>query len=158
MAFCTSSTKGQFLILHLQRPYRLHGGHLVLGNHSRHLVAVVTDMAVQQQPVRHILMGRIRGPGMARRWEGNVRYVEAGEDLYHARNGLCRGSVDGLHVAVGNGGVADLGHQGLPATEVVRVLGAAGGLFIGVHPDDALADTVAHRISSFFNGKFQPGR
>ena len=146
----------QLLILHLQRPDRLGGGHLVLGHHRGHLVAVVADVAVQQQAVCHILVGRVRGPGMARRGERNVRHVEAGEDLDHARNSLCRGGVDGLHVTVGDGGMTDLGHQGLPAAEVVHVLGAAGGLLIGVHPDDAFADTFAHRVSSFSMGSFDP--
>ena len=38
--------EGQLLILHLQSPDRLGGGHLVLGDDHRHLVAVVADVPV----------------------------------------------------------------------------------------------------------------
>ena len=67
--------KGKLLILHLQRPDALHGGHLILRHHHGHIVAVIADMAVQQQPVGHILMAGVRGPGVSRRgeWAGRAR-------------------------------------------------------------------------------------
>ena len=137
--------EGQLLILHLQRPDGLGGGNLVLRDDHRYVIAVVADMAVQQQPVRHVLVGGVRGPGMARCGKGDVGYVKAGQNTDHAGNALRRGGVDGLDKAVGNGGVADLGHVGAPVAQIVHVFGPSGGLFIGVHTDDAFADTFVHR-------------
>ena len=48
--------EGQLLILHLQRPDALGGSHLIFGNDHCHLVAVIAHVAVQKQPVRHVLM------------------------------------------------------------------------------------------------------
>ena len=139
--------KGQLLILNLQSPDALGRRHLVPGDDHRHLVAVVADVAVQEQPVGHILMAGVRGPGMTRRGKGDVRHVKTGQDLHHTGNCLRGGGVDGLHKTVGDGGVTDLHHQRLPAAEIVRVPGAARGLFPGVHPRDAFADALAHRES-----------
>ena len=44
--FLRIQNKGQLLILHLQSPDRLGGGHLVLSDDHRHLVAVVADVPV----------------------------------------------------------------------------------------------------------------
>ena len=44
--FLHIQNKGQLLILHLQSPDSLGGGHLVLSDDHRHLVAVVADVPV----------------------------------------------------------------------------------------------------------------
>ena len=142
--------EGQSLILHLDGPDGLGGGHLVLRNNHGHLVAVVADMPVQQLPVRHVLVVGVRGPGMARRGKLDVRRVEAGQDLHNAGDGLRRRRIHGLHKAVGDGGMADLRNQGAAVTEVVHVFGPACGLFIGVYAGHAFADAFAHRVPSFF--------
>ena len=142
--------EGQLLVLHLQGPDGLGGGHLVLGDDGGDVVAVVPHMAVQQQPVRHVLVGRVCGPGVSRRGKGIVGRIEAGQDLHHAGDGLRRRGVDGLHVAVGNGGMQDPGHQGASIAQVRHIFGAARGLFIGVHTGDAFADAFAHQASLLF--------
>ena len=136
--------EGQFLVLHLQRPDSLGRRHLVLRDDHGHIVAVVPHMAVQQQAVCHVLMTGVRGPGVARRGEREIGNIEAGQDPDHAGDILRLRGVDGLDETVGDGGMADLRHQGFPAAEIVHVFRAAGGLFIGVHPDDAFADAFAH--------------
>ena len=147
----------QFLILHLQCPDALHCRHLVFGNDHGHLVAVVTDMAVEKHPVRHILMMGVRGPGMARRGEGMIRHVEARQHPHHAGNGLGLGGIDGLDKAVRNGGMADLHHQGAAVAQIVCILGPSGRLFVGVHPDYAFADAFAHRAALLVVFGFRPG-
>ena len=131
--------EGQLLILHLQRPDALHGGHLVLRDDHRHVVPVVADVPVQEVPVRHVLVSRVHGPGVARRGEGMLRHVEAGQDTDHAGDGLRRAGVHALHIAVGDGGVLDPDVERVLGHPVLVVFGAAGGLVIGVHPDLALA-------------------
>ena len=141
--------KGQLLVLHLQRTDTLNGRNLILRDDHRDLVAVVADVAVEQQPVRHILMGRICGPGVTRGGERNVRYVKAGQDLYHAGDLPGGRRIDGLHIAVGNGGVADLHDQRTAVAQIVRILRASSGLFIGIYTDNALSDAFAHKLLSF---------
>ena len=65
-------------------------------------------------------------------------------------NGLSLRSVDGLHVAVGDSGVQDPGHQGALIAQVRHILGAARGFFIGVHTGDAFADAFTHQASLLF--------
>ena len=143
--------EGQLLVLRLQGPEGLGRGHLILGDDGGDVVAVVPHMAVQQQPVRHVLVGGVRGPGVSRRGEGIIGHVEAGQDLHHAGDGLRLCGVDGLHIAVGNGGMQDPGHQGALIAQVRRVLGAARGFVIGVHAGDAFADAFAHQASLLFS-------
>ncbi|CAN3976279.1 CopG family transcriptional regulator, partial [Dysosmobacter welbionis] len=101
----------------------------------------------QQQPVRHVLVGGICGPGVSRCGEAVIGHVEASQDLHHTGNGLSLRSVDGLHVAVGDSGVQDPGHQGALIAQVRHILGAARGFFIGVHTGDAFADAFTHQAS-----------
>ena len=53
--------EGQLLILHLQRPDGLSGSYLVLRDDGGDVVAVIPHVTVQQQPVRHVLVGGICG-------------------------------------------------------------------------------------------------
>ena len=131
--------EGQLLILHLQRPDALRGGHLVLRDDHRHIVPIVADVPVQKMAVRHVLVSRVHGPGVARRGEGMLRHVEAGQDPDHAGNGLRPALVHVLHEAVGDGGVLDADIERVGGHPVFVVFGAAGGLVIGVHPDLALS-------------------
>ena len=131
--------EGQLLILHLQRTDALHGGDLVLRNDHGDIVAVVPHMAVQQVAVRHVLMAGVHGPGVARRGEAVLRHVEAGQHLHHAVDGLRRGCVNGLDVAVGDGGVLDAGVQRARGHPVLVVFRPPGGLVKGIHADLALS-------------------
>ena len=127
--------QGKLLILHLQSPDALHGGHLVFRDDHGHVVAVVADVPVQKMPVRHVLMTRVHGPGVTGGGEGVLRHVEAGQDLYHAGDRLRSGLIHRLHEAVGNGGVPDAHIQRVPGHQILVIFGASGGLVKGVHPD-----------------------
>ena len=127
--------QGKLLILHLQSPDALHGGHLVFRNDHGHVVAVAADVPVQKMPVRHVLVSRVHGPGVTGGGEGMLRHVEAGQDLYHARDRLRSGLIHRLHEAVGNGGVPDAYIQRVPGHQILVIFGASGGLVKGVHPD-----------------------
>ena len=131
--------EGQLLVFHHQRADALHGGHLILGDDHGDIVAVVAHMAVQQIAVRHILMAGIHGPGMTRRGEAVLRHVEAGQHLHHALNGLRRGLVNGLDVAVGDGGVLDAGVQRARRHPILVIFRPPGSLVKGVHADLALS-------------------
>ncbi|CAN4038416.1 Ribose ABC transporter permease protein, partial [Dysosmobacter welbionis] len=75
--------EGQLLILHLQRPDGLSGSYLVLRDDGGDVVAVIPHVMVQQQPVRHVLVGGICGPGVSRCGEAVIGHVEASQDLHH---------------------------------------------------------------------------
>lgn len=131
--------EGQLLILHLQRPHALHGGHLVLRDDHRHIVAPIPHMAVEQMAVGHVLMAGIHGPRVARRGEHDVRHIEAGDDLHHARDGLGSAGIHRLHKAVGDLRVLDAHIQRVLGHQILVILGASCGLVKGVHPDLALS-------------------
>ena len=131
--------KGQLLILHPQCPDALHGGDLVLRNNHGDIVAVVPHVAVQQVAVRHVLMAGVHGPGVSRRGEAVLRNVEARQHLHHAVDGLRRGCVNGLDVAVGDGGVLDAGVQRARGHPIFIVFRPPGRLVKGVHADLALS-------------------
>ena len=135
--------EGQHVVLHLQRPHALIGSHLVLRDDHRHVVAPIAHVPVQQVPVRHVLVPRVHGPGMARRGERNVRHVEARQHLHHAGDGLRRRLVHRLHHTVGDVGVLNAHVQRIRRHPVLIVLGAPGGLVKGVYSDFALT-YVAH--------------
>ena len=81
--------EGIFLILHPDQAKRLRGSHLVLRHHRRDVVSVEAHAFRQDQAVCHVLVGRIRGPGMSRRREIMLfLQVETGQDLHHAGNFL----------------------------------------------------------------------
>ena len=106
-------------------------------------------MAVEELPVGHVLVVGVRGPGVSRRGELDVGHIEAGQNLHHPGDGLRLRRVHGLNEAVGDGGVTDPRNQGGGVAEVLHILGPARGLFVGVHPGDALADAFAHTRASF---------
>ena len=127
--------KGLFVVRYRHQSCRLGGGHLVFGHHHGHFVAVIADVTVQQQPVGHILVVGIGGPGMSGRREGDVRHIEAGENFHHAGNLFRLGGIHRAHHSVGNGRVDNPSDQCGAIAEVVRVFGAAGGLIKGVHAE-----------------------
>ena len=139
--------EGQHVVLHLQRPHALHGGHLVLRDDHRHIVAPVPHVAVQQMAVGHVLMARVHGPWMARRGEGDVRHVEAGDDLHHAIDGLGGSGIHGLHEAVGDLRVLDPDVQSTGRHPVLVVFCAAGHLIKGIHTGHAFSYCYAHGAS-----------
>ncbi len=125
--------EGQLLVFHLDEPGRLGAGHLVLRHHRGHVVAIVAHVPVEQEPVRHILMGFLHRPGVAGRGEGDVGHVEAGEDADHPGHLHGLGDVHGLHKAMGDGGAHHPDEQGALVTQIVRVLGASGHLVERIH-------------------------
>ena len=142
--------KGQLLIFHLQRPERLIGRHLVFRNDCGDIIAVIADMAVEQMPVRHILMSRVHGPRMTCRWKRKVRHIKAGQHLDHPVNGLRRRGVNGAHKAVGDLCVLHPQIQSPGGHPVLIILRAARYLIIGVHTAHRLADRCAHGASLLF--------
>ena len=149
--------KGVLVIVHLHQPCGPGGGNLVLGDHHSNLVAVVAHVPVQQQPVGHVLMMGVRGPGMARRGKGDVRHIEAGKDPHHAGDLLSPRRVHRAHHTVSDGGMDNPGDQRGPAAQVLGVLRAARRLVKGVHADLALTYAFAHRASASclsIDGKF----
>ena len=126
--------EGVLLILHFDGPECLGGGHLVLRHHRGDVVAVEADPLGQYQPVGHILMALVGGPGMSGGGEVVLLLqVKAGKDFDHAGDGFRRGSVDGLDPAVCDGGVQYLGHIGALVAQIVGIFGAPDDLVIGVH-------------------------
>ena len=97
-------------------------------------------MAVQQVAVRHVLMAGIHGPGMARRGEGDIRHVKAGQHLHHAVDGLGGGGIHRLDEAVGDLRVLDADVQGVLGHLILIVFRPACRLVIGVHTDLASSD------------------
>ena len=132
--------EGQLLVLHLQGADTLHGGHLILGDDHRHIVAPIAHVPVQQVAIRHVLMAGIHGPGMARRGERDTRHVEAGQHLYHAVDGLGSAGVHRLDKAVGDLRVLDADIQGILRHLILIVFCPARRLVISVHTDLASSD------------------
>ena len=131
--------EGVLLILHLDSPQGLGGGHLVLRHHGGDVVAVKPHPLGQNQPVGHVLVALVGGPGVPRRGEiVLLLQVEAGEYLDHAGNGLGGRHVHGHHPPVGNGGVQNLGHICPPVAQIVGIFRASGHLVIGIYPGDFL--------------------
>ena len=104
--------EGQRLVFHLHKPGGLSAGHLVFRHHRRHVVAVVANVLVQQEPVRHVLMGFLHGPGVSGCGEGDVGHVEAGEDPHDARHLHGFGDVHRFDEAMGDGGAHHPDEQG----------------------------------------------
>ena len=75
------------VVFHLDRAQRARAGYLVLGHHGGDIVAVIAHAAVQQPPVRDVLMLGVGGPGMARRGKIAFRHVKTGYHPHHARYG-----------------------------------------------------------------------
>ena len=131
--------KGVLLVLHLDGPQGLGGGHLILRHHGGDVVAVEAHPVGEDQTVGHVLVALVGGPGVSRGGEiVLLLQVEAGEDPDHAGNGLCGRHIHGHHPAVGNGGVQNLGHIGPPVTQIVGIFCASGHLVIGVYPGNFL--------------------
>ena len=123
-----------FLVFHPDQPQRLRGRDLILRHDGRDVVPVEPDALCQDQAVRHILMGGVGGPGMARRRVIVLFFqVEAGQDLYDPGNLLRFGRVERDHLPVGNGGLTDPGDIGFFVAQVVRIFCPAGHLVKGVH-------------------------
>ena len=136
--------EGQLLVLSLDQTDCLGSCDGVLCDDDCNIVAVVTNMLVQQLAVSNVLMVRIGGPGVAGGGEANVGNVEAGQNLDDAGDSLSSGGVNGLNIAMGDLGVIDLHDQSAIGQQVFYVLGAAGGLVIGINADCAFAGVLSH--------------
>ena len=139
----------QGFVFDLQRAHALHGGNLVLGDHDRHVVAIIAHMRVQKPAVRNVLMLRIHRPRMPRGREIDLRRVKAGQDLNNARDIFGFRCVDRFHEPVRDLAVLDAHIQRARGHAVLVVFRPSGRLVEGVHADLAFADD-AH-IDSFLN-------
>ena len=136
--------EGQLLVLDLDGTQCLVSDDGVLCDDDSDVITVVTDVLVQQLAVSDVLMMGVGGPGVTRGGESDVGNIEAGQDLDDAGHSLSGGGVDGLDEAVGDLGVQDLHDQSIAGQQVLDVLGAAGGLVIGIHADGAFAGVLVH--------------
>ena len=125
--------EGQLLVLDLYLPQGLRRRELVHSHDHGHVVAPEAHVVGEQQAVRDVLMLRLGGPGVARRWKVVFRHVKAGEDGLDAVHLPGPFRVDGLHPRVRALGVQHLCDQGVPVTEVGRVLCPACGLVFCVY-------------------------
>ena len=77
--------EGILLVFHADQPQGLRRRHLVLRHDGRDIVAVKPHPVREDQPVRHVLVIRIRGPRMPRRREIMLfLQVKTGQDLHDA--------------------------------------------------------------------------
>ena len=125
--------EGQRLVLDLYLPQGLLRRKLVLRDDHGDLVAPEADVVREQQPVRHVLVLRLRRPGVARGREIILRHIEAGEDCLDPIHRPRFLSVDALYQRVGLLRVKYLCRQRPPIAEVGGVHGAACGLVARVH-------------------------
>ena len=86
--------KGIFLVLHPHQPRGLGRRDLVLRHDNGDILAVIAHVPGQQQPVCHVLMGRVGGPGVSGGGEIIFRHVKAGEDPHHPRHFFRRGGIN----------------------------------------------------------------
>ena len=130
----------QLLVFGPEQGERALCGDVVLRDHAGDVVPVVPDVPVEKMPVRNVLMGRVRRPGMAGGRKRDIRHVEAGQDLHDAGDrGGFRG-VQFLHEAVRSGRMQDVRDQRVPPDEILRISGAAGHLVEGVDASDVLSN------------------
>ena len=140
--------KRVFLILHLDQPQRLGSRNLIFRHHCRDVVSVEAHPLRQDQPVRHILMARIRGPGMSCRREIVLLcQVKARQDFHNARHLLGFRCVERNHFPVGNGGMQDSCNIRFSVAQIIRILTASRHLVKGVHSLYALSRI--HRSTPF---------
>ena len=140
--------EGVFLVLHADQLERLGGGDLVLRHDGGDVVPPEAHALRQHQPIRHVLVGGVGGPGVPR--GGKVVFflqIEAGQHPDHAGYPLRLGGVDGNDPAVGDGGMQHPGDISAPIAHIVRIFGATGHLVKGVHAPYFLSRI--HRPFSF---------
>ena len=143
--------EGVLLILYLNGPKSLAGGHFVFCNNRGHIVTVEPDTVRQYQAVRHVLMAFLRRPGVACGRKIILRHVKASNHLDHARYlpGILR--IYGYDLAVCDCGMQYLRDICAFVAEVVRILCIACNLVKGVDPPYAGANNFSaflHPITS----------
>ena len=132
--------KGVLLVLHLDGTQSLGGGHLILRHHGGDIVAVEANPLGEDQPVGHVLVALVGGPGVSSGGEiVLLLQVEAGKYPDHTGNGLSGRHVHGHHPSVGNGGVQNLGHICALVAQIVGIFRASGHLVIGIYPGNFLS-------------------
>ena len=94
--------EGKLFVFNLYGAYGLHCAYLVPRDHRGNIVPVVAHMAVEQKPVRNVLMMRIRAPGMPRRGERNIGHVKAGDYFHHALYPFGFACIYAFNIAVRN--------------------------------------------------------
>ena len=142
--------KREFLIFHLDRTQRFCRRDLVFSDDGGNIIPIEANAARQKQPVRHILMVRVRRPRVPCRGEFIFRHIKAGHNFNHSLDFFRRARVDGLHHAVCNRGMQHFGNKRIPVTKVVRIARPAGDLVKRIHALFALSNSSVHAGSSFF--------
>ena len=144
----------KLLILDLQRAHALHRRYLVLCDDNGDIVSVVAHMAVEQVPVRQILMFRIHRPGMPRRWKAVLRHIEARQHLYNARDRLGCRNIHAFDESVRDGGMLDARIQRAGGHPVLVIPDASRYLVERIYADLAFPYLV-HPSSSSLKRRFQ---
>ena len=143
------------LVFHADGSQRLCRRDLVFRNNGRNIVPVEAHAAREEQPVSHILMVRVGGPGVPRRREFILRHIEAGDDLHHSFDLLRRARIDLFHHAVCDRGMQHLCNERVLRAEVVRIARAACYLIERIHALFAFSNGSAHAFSSLSVSVFQ---
>ena len=94
--------EGKFFVFNLYGAYGLRRAYLVPRDYRGHIVPIIANVAVEQKPVRNVLMMHIRAPGMPRRGERNIRHVKAGDYFHHALYPFGLACIYAFNIAVRN--------------------------------------------------------
>ena len=101
------------LVLHLQKTKSLVTGNFILRDNAGNIVSVNTNSLIQKLSVTDILMGLLYRPGVAGCRKLNIRYIEAGENLYHSRHLLRFAGINALYQTISDGGMVNLSMQNI---------------------------------------------
>ena len=140
--------KREFLIFHLDRTQRFCRRDLVFSDDGGNIIPIEANAARQKQPVRHILMVRVRRPRVPCRGEFIFRHIKAGHNFNHSLDFFRRARVDGLHHAVCNRGMQHFSNKRIPVTKVIRIARPAGDLVKRIHALFALSNLSLIHISA----------
>ena len=137
----------QHLVLHVDEVQRLLGREQVHRHHRGDGVAHEPGLLGEDQPVGHIPVGHVQGPGVPGGAELAGGQVLGQDDRLDPGQGPGPVRVDAGDPGMGVGAAQDLAHQHAPLEEVLGVAGPARHLGDGVQPLDALAHNLqAHGL------------
>ncbi len=129
----------QHLVVHPDQAQGLLGGGQVHRHHRRHRVPHEAGLGGEDEPVGHVPVVRVQGPGVPGRAELDLRQVLGGEHRLHPRQGPRLGGVHPQHPGVGVGTAQHFAHQHVPLAEILRIARPAGDLVHCVQTRDAPA-------------------
>ena len=102
-----------FLVFHLQQTKSLVTGNFILRDNAGNIISVNPDSLIQKLSVTDILVGFLYRPGVAGCRKLNIRYIEAGENLYHSRYLLRLTGINALYQTISDGGMVNLTVQNI---------------------------------------------